>query len=134
MARRTPLDAQVYADENRVIVILDGCSPRDPEGKRLHGGHILGDAKLRFSVTRGGTFKFSKKTKATACTKRVHVLDEEGNKIPDPIYQKEMKGYGYSSHPEFQIELVVQDEPHIETAYDVDREWWRRYTQTRVTI
>jgi hypothetical protein len=132
MGRFRNRDASVYADEEHIIITLDGRTPRGPEGERLHGQMALGDAPLRFSVTKGGNFKFSKKTKTTARVKKVPVLDDEGNPVPNPDYDPHRAHWGGDRGSEFKVERVLQEEPHVETSYDVDRDWWRRNSHTRV--
>lgn len=130
-ARDTP---EIFATEDQLILVLDSNGPRDLEDpdKRLREESPLKGQKLRFSVTRGGTLKFAKKVSCRPQEEYVDVLDDEGNPVPNPDYEREMTQYGNSNRDPHKRERQVSDTPETWATYDVDRKWWGRNGVTRV--
>lgn len=129
--RRRAVDARVYITEDDLIVRLDEGRPTDSKGEPVHGIRYL-EGPLRFSVTRGGTYKLAKKVQVYPQEKVVHKTDADGNKIPNPNYGKR-GDYGRRDWQEYLSE-VVELEPSAQPSYEVDRDWWKRHAHTSVKI
>ena len=118
-----------------VIITLDGNDPRDTAGERVRPNRDWRPDTLRFSVTRGGTFRLASKVKVSPNQRIEPMLDENGAKVPNPNFEKPIPGdsWGRHDHQRWMTE-VVEDEPSARASYDVDGTWWRRHGVTRVTL
>lgn len=133
---RTASKPRIFTDGERMLISLDGGEPRDAEGKyvRIRAPNPLSGDPLRFSVTRGGTLKFSKKVKTEPKFEERVCTDADGNPVPNESYERDMERYGRSYHKEHATEHVLLEEPDVRLTYEVDRNWWGRHGVTRVTF
>ena len=124
----------VFVNAEHMIVVLDERGAREPEkpGNHLREDVPLSDQKLRFSVTRGGNLKFAKKVTCHPRSEWVDVVDDEGNPVPNPAYEDDMKRYGSSQERPQKRERVAKDLPEVSTTYEVDDKWAARHGRTKV--
>lgn len=122
---------RVFSDGDRVVVVFDGNSGRDPEDRILSRGDF--NKLLHFSVSSKGRLTFAKKIKAYPRFEQRCRLDEKGDTIPNPQYQEERTRYG-RGFGKFQMEDVLLEEPRIVHFCEVNSVWWERHCVTKVTI